>query len=390
MRLFALTARMRPWEEVTRVMRDFSESRGIGRVLAFPGALSSVVSAVADPDDTGVWRALTYDGWVRQGWTTLFGDWISEELTADAANTSPTPIFRNRNVEVTMYRKAGVAVHRLNRTQVDILRSPDRAAFDSWIDRRVMSNVGSGGHLVRFVAPNRGDADEDGAEDIPPFDPSAPPGSKAWRIEVTPTSGRGRIVEGSWAPSLDVVSDALVGGRTILMFGPPGAGKTELAIRAARDGRVVLIPGTAFGRGMGGRDAAEVTDLFRAKVLIVDDMPPSATVRMLEEFEVLSRRGVSVVVTVMTDGSRPHLRGLRPGRVDEMFEFGLPDAEGREALLRHFAPGIDWSGAANHELCEGMTPAYLKELARRVTGPSGRTGWMGALQSLAVQRDVAT
>lgn len=388
MRLMTLTARMRPWQDVTRAMRDFGEARGVGKAFALPGAVSSVVSAVTDPDDNGVWHALMDDGWVRQGWTTLLGDWIHQELEADAANTGPNRVVRERNLSMTMYGKVGVAVRRMGRVgRVDVLRSPDLSLFESWFDRRVASKVGAGGHLVRFVAPRRGENDnEDEGES--PFDQES--GSGSWRVEVTPTSGRGRIVEGSWAPGIEEVSDALSGGRTILMFGPPGAGKTELAVRAARDGRVVLIPGTAFGGRMGGRDAAEVTDLFKAKVLVVDDMPASATVGMLEEFEVLSRRGVSVVVTVMTDGSRPHLRGLRPGRVDEMFEFGLPDAAGREALLRHFAPGVDWSGAANHELCEGMTPAYLKELARRVTSPSGRKGWLGALQSLAVQRDVAT
>ncbi len=70
-----------------------------------------------------------------------------------------------------------------------------------------------------------------------------------------------------------------------------------------------------------------------------------------------------------------------------MFEFRIPDAAGREALLRQFAPGIDWSEAARHELCEGMSPAYLRELARRT---SGSTPWVDALRSLSVHRSVAT
>lgn len=133
-----------------------------------------------------------------------------------------------------------------------------------------------------------------------------------------------------------------------------------------------------------------MADLMGSGVLVVDDLPETSTVAALEEFEVLSRRGVSVAVTVMTNGSRPRFPGLRPGRVDEMLEFRLPDAEGRLALLRHFAPGVDWSEAARHELAEGMTPAYLRELARRVSDPACPVGWLPALRSLAVQREVAT
>lgn len=385
-RLAVLTQRLHPWENVTRTIRDFSDARGISRIIAFPGAVSAVVGALSDPDEVGGWRSLLNEGWSQGGWSTLMGKWLIEELEADRATTDPVTVKPDQNTTIIIYRGVGIAVRRSKRGRDQILREPKHARFDAWFDRRVSGRVQGTGQVVRFV-PIR--ERHDGDDEVTPFDDDRP--AAQWNIEIEPISSRGKVIEGAWAPTVEEVSEAVRGGRTVLMFGPPGTGKTEKAVRAAGTGRAVVIPGTSFTRHRcSGRDAAEVAVLCRATVLVVDDMPASTTVSMLEEFEVLSRRGVSVVVTVMTDGHRPHLPGLRPGRVDEMFEFGVPDATGREEMLRYFAPDIDWAEAARHAQAEGMTPAYLRELARRVTSPNCRRGWRGALESLAMQRQVAT
>jgi hypothetical protein len=383
-RLAVLNQKLQPWEGVTRIVRDYHNVRGVGRILALPGVVSVVYGAVTDSEDA--WPAFLREGWIEGGWSTLMGAWLLEELEIDRAVTDPVSV-KIGDTSITFYRGVGIALRRSSRRRAIILREPNPLRFTAWFDKRMTTRVQGSGQIVRFVSVRNRNTDND--DEPSRFDDDRP--ASNWNIEIEPLAMRGPIIEGGWAPTVEEVTTAVAGGRTVLMFGPPGTGKTEKAIRAAGNGRAVVIPGTAFTQHRcRGRDAAEIIDLCRATILIVDDMPASMTVSILEEFEVLSRRGVSVVITVMTDGNRPHLPGLRPGRVDEMFEFGVPDATGREEMLRCFAPGIDWSEAAQHELAEGMTPAYLRELARRVTSPNCRRGWRGALESLAMQREVAT
>jgi hypothetical protein len=388
--MMVAAARLRPWQHVTRMIRDFDSTKGVGKWLALPGVVSLILNTVLDPDDDGVWRSLSLEGWRRPRWAQVIPTWVVELMDADFGIEFRT--FSQESADtITFYDSIGVAVLRHQGEVVDVCCSPDSTRFREWFNRQVDAAFeGHGfGQLIRFVQNSSVDQGQP-VRVRHKADYFGRVARAAWSVEFSGVGDQFGNVEGPWAPNLAEVERALAGGRTVLLFGPPGAGKTRMAMRAGSPGRIVLVPGTAFGGSLTGRDAAEIVDLFGATVLIVDDMPASATVALLEEFEVLSRRGVSVAVTVMTDGSRPHLSGLRPGRVDEMFEFGIPDADGREALLRHFAPGIDWLEAARHELCEGLTPAYLKELARRVTGPSCRNGWFEALQSLSVQRAVAT
>lgn len=354
-RLAVMAERLHPWQGVTRAVGDFYRAEGWGRLLSVPGVVSSVVSASSALHNSGGWFGLLQRGWRGGQWLDAIGSWLTTELESDPTVVSAS--FSVLDERITLYRDVGL-VSRSDSNTIRLLCSPDRGALTSWIGRWIDTRSPDvDRRAVRLVAPCAGSTSSE-------FDRFGRADTNCWGVSVEPVAC-GDLVSGSWSPTVDQVRSAMSGGRTVLLFGPPGTGKTETAVRAS-DGRVLVIPGTSFGRhAWRGRDAAEVATLFGASALVVDDIPLSMTVDLLEEFEAMSRVGVSVAVTVMTDGGRPHLPGLRPGRVDEMLEFGVPDAAGREALLGHFAPGVDWSEAATHELAEGMSPAYLRELAKR-------------------------
>jgi ATP-dependent 26S proteasome regulatory subunit len=68
----------------------------------------------------------------------------------------------------------------------------------------------------------------------------------------------------------------------------------------------------------------------------------------------------------------------RPGRVDLAVEIPLPDAAGREALLRLYARGLKLTADLGPvvDATEGVTASFVKELLRRA-----------ALRSLAQRPD---
>ncbi|MBI4580771.1 MAG: AAA family ATPase, partial [Planctomycetes bacterium] len=60
----------------------------------------------------------------------------------------------------------------------------------------------------------------------------------------------------------------------------------------------------------------------------------------------------------------------RPGRIDQAIEFPLPDAVGREKLVRLYSQGINLAGetvSAVVKRTERVSGAFIKELMRRST-----------------------
>jgi ATP-dependent 26S proteasome regulatory subunit len=77
------------------------------------------------------------------------------------------------------------------------------------------------------------------------------------------------------------------------------------------------------------------------------------------------------VLFVMNTNSMDRLEHAvkdRPGRVDQIIEIPLPDADQRERLLRHFARNVRLAVtdlARVLDATEGATPAMLKEIVKR-------------------------
>jgi len=67
-----------------------------------------------------------------------------------------------------------------------------------------------------------------------------------------------------------------------------------------------------------------------------------------------------------------HFDGMRPGRIDEIFTFYLPDEEDREAILRHYFDRFGMKAPKRAtirkivEATDGLSGAYLGEVARRI------------------------
>lgn len=376
MRVIAINRKFSKLSDVSRAVRDLSAVKGFLRVFMVPQLLSATIDCVLDPDDYGAWELLPNDQWKSSETLVCIARWLVSRLEEDKS-VKFIQVDESQVRVIKIYEGAGLAFNfRTNGyySSRDISVKIKKDVFNAWFKRSFDEKDKS---LIRMVeaGKSRGDSEDEGS-------------LTNWSIEMESPKTR-EIVTGAWAPPVSKVQSAMEGGRTVLLFGPSGTGKTETAIQSAEGRRVLVLPGHSFSkRALSGRGAAELCSLFGVSVLVIDDLPQSVSVSLLEEFEPLGQQGVSVVITVMTDEEEPlRLPGLRPGRVDEMLEFHLPELEDQTMLLRYFAPSVDWGALLSEAPPQGLGPAYLKELASRVV--RGQP-YLEALRSLERHRSVAT
>jgi len=205
-----------------------------------------------------------------------------------------------------------------------------------------------------------------------------------------------RLKEGVELPLKDPDAFRRLGIRPakgFLLYGPPGTGKTLLAKAVAREAEANFIATKSSDllSKWYGESEQQIARLFaRARqvapcVIFIDELDslvparggglgePQATERVVNT--ILSEMdGLEELQSVVVIGAtnRPNLIDpalLRPGRFDELVYVGVPDAAGRERILRiqtgkmPLAPDVDLKSIA--EQTERYTGADLEDVVRR-------------------------
>gem|GEM_PF-449138 len=168
-------------------------------------------------------------------------------------------------------------------------------------------------------------------------------------------------------------------GRGILLFGPPGCGKTHVMRAAANELNVPMqiVNGPELVSALAGQSEAAVRDvLYRARenapsIVFFDEIDALASKDSMKTPEV--SRAVSQFLTEM-DGLRPKDKViiiattnrpqtldpalLRPGRFDKIFYVPPPDITARQDIFRIHLKGVPTEGAIDFGALAGKTDGF--------------------------------
>ncbi|MEM3398738.1 MAG: CDC48 family AAA ATPase [Nitrososphaerota archaeon] len=184
----------------------------------------------------------------------------------------------------------------------------------------------------------------------------------------------------------------------VLLYGPPGCGKTLLAKAVATEAEAnfILINGPEIMNKYYGETEARLREIFRKaeeeapSIIFIDEIDAIAPKRsevtgevekrvvaqLLALMDGLEARGQVIVIgaTNRPNALDPALR--RPGRFDREIEIGIPDKKGRREILQIHTRGMPLAEDVNidrlAEMTRGYTGADLAALCREAAMKSVR------------------
>ncbi|WP_157644318.1 ATP-dependent Clp protease adaptor ClpS [Bradyrhizobium sp. WSM2793] len=174
----------------------------------------------------------------------------------------------------------------------------------------------------------------------------------------------------------------------ILLYGPPGTGKTHtiryLATNLADQTTLIMAAEEVGALGV----YMNLARLLQPVLVVIEDVDLIARDRnemretreevllnkLLNEMDGLKED--ADILFLLTTNRLEELEGAlaaRPGRIDQVIEVPLPDAHGRDKLVRLYGKRLPLTEAVVNEAVrqsEGLSAAFIKEFVRRIAQSS--------------------
>ncbi len=210
------------------------------------------------------------------------------------------------------------------------------------------------------------------------------------RLAIEPLPPAGSYVETD--RPIDYYAERLMryppGARTVVFRGPSGVGKSVLARHIAakvmEDKLRLLKMSSQMLLSMTPSAIVDTVARLKPNVLLFDDLDFNAIQRFPERldvllalFEQIRATRVLVLVTMMTEvvEKKPgawYVEGMRPGRIDEIFQLEAPDQINRGRILNHYSlkygigrlPEPIFNSLVQRTA--GLTGAFLAQIVERL------------------------